>query len=180
MAALLPISSAMSSRAVAALIPRIPRRRCADPESPYSATAFAGSTPTTSYNGNKRNNPPPMTWNAALRHPSILRAELVVLPEIGPIPYDRPISHRAWRASTHLARLRSAIRKTGQDGLCQSRFRCRHGAQRRPDTRSRSSPPITVSRRRSTARRVIGVIASAECSPLTIWFGRRSNAEPRC
>lgn len=59
-------------------------------QSPYSATAFAGSTPT-SYNGNKRNNPPPMTWNGGAM-PSVDPVEptMVVLPQIGPVPYERP------------------------------------------------------------------------------------------
>ncbi|MDE1992132.1 MAG: septal ring lytic transglycosylase RlpA family protein, partial [Rhizobiaceae bacterium] len=60
-------------------------------QSPYAATAFAGSTPNSSYNENKRNNPPPMTWNGGAM-PSVDPVEptMVVLPTIGPIPYDRP------------------------------------------------------------------------------------------
>ena len=60
-------------------------------QSPYSATAFAGSTPNTAYNGNKRNNPPPMTWNGGSM-PAVESVEptTVVLPLIGPIPYERP------------------------------------------------------------------------------------------
>ncbi|MEZ2219554.1 septal ring lytic transglycosylase RlpA family protein [Rhizobium sp. RCC_161_2] len=58
--------------------------------SPNSAVAFAGSTPTNS-NVGKHNNPPPMTWNGGAA-PSVDPVEptLVVLPMIGPIPYERP------------------------------------------------------------------------------------------
>lgn len=58
--------------------------------SPYSTTAFAGSTPTAPSNGN-RNNPPPMTWNGgAMPSADAVEPTLVVLPMIGPVPYERP------------------------------------------------------------------------------------------
>ena len=67
-----------------ALVP-IPR------QSPNSGTAFADSTPNTAYNSNKRNNPPPMTWNGG-PVPSVESAQpvMIVLPQIGPIPRERP------------------------------------------------------------------------------------------
>lgn len=64
-------------------------------QSPYSATAFADA-PKAASNGDKRNNLPPMTWNGGPM-PTAEPAEpvMVVLPQIGPIPYERPgSSHR--------------------------------------------------------------------------------------
>lgn len=64
-------------------------------QSPYSATAFA-DTPKAASNNDKRNNLPPMTWNGGPM-PTTEAAEptMVVLPQIGPIPYERPgSSHR--------------------------------------------------------------------------------------
>ncbi|SCB39486.1 rare lipoprotein A [Rhizobium hainanense] len=60
-------------------------------QSPYATTAFAGSTPDAGYNGNKRNNPPPMEWNGgAMPAAETADPTMVVLPRIGPIPYERP------------------------------------------------------------------------------------------
>ncbi|MGY5776923.1 septal ring lytic transglycosylase RlpA family protein [Rhizobium sp. LEGMi135b] len=60
-------------------------------QSPYATTAFAGSTPDGGYNGNKRNNPPPMEWNGgAMPAAETVDPTMVVLPRIGPIPYERP------------------------------------------------------------------------------------------
>jgi rare lipoprotein A len=60
-------------------------------QSPYAATAFAGPTPDAGYNAGKRNNPPPMEWNGGPM-PAAEPADpaLIVLPRIGPIPYERP------------------------------------------------------------------------------------------
>nr|WP_246703229.1 MULTISPECIES: septal ring lytic transglycosylase RlpA family protein [unclassified Rhizobium] len=60
-------------------------------KAPYSTTAFAGSTPDAGYKGGKRNDPPPMEWNGGAM-PAAESAEpsMVVLPRIGPIPYERP------------------------------------------------------------------------------------------
>lgn len=59
-------------------------------QSPYSATAFADA-PKPAYNGDKRNNPPPMTWNGgALPAAESAEPVMIVLPQIGPIPRERP------------------------------------------------------------------------------------------
>jgi rare lipoprotein A len=63
----------------------------------YSATAFAGSTPT-GYNnantGNRASKLPPMSWNGGTTpsaDPSDAGAStLLLLPQIGPVPYERP------------------------------------------------------------------------------------------
>ena len=59
-------------------------------QSPYSTTAFADA-PKPAYNGEKRNNLSPMTWNGGAM-PSVESAEpvMIVLPQIGPIPRERP------------------------------------------------------------------------------------------
>ncbi len=60
-------------------------------QSPYSATAFADSTPDAGYSANKRNNPPPMMWNGgAMPAAEPMEPTMIVLPRIGPIPYERP------------------------------------------------------------------------------------------
>ncbi len=65
-------------------------------QSPYSATAFADSTPDAGYSASKRNNPPPMMWNGgAMPAAEPMEPTMIVLPRIGPIPYERPdISRR--------------------------------------------------------------------------------------
>ncbi|ENN87124.1 rare lipoprotein A precursor protein [Rhizobium freirei PRF 81] len=65
-------------------------------QSPYSATAFSGSTPDAGYTRGKSNNPPPMMWNGGAM-PAVESAApgTIVLPQIGPIPYERPdFTHR--------------------------------------------------------------------------------------
>ncbi len=60
-------------------------------QSPYSATAFADSTPDAGYSASKRNNPPPMMWNGgAMPAAEPMEPTMIVLPRIGPIPYERP------------------------------------------------------------------------------------------
>nr|WP_152092831.1 septal ring lytic transglycosylase RlpA family protein [Rhizobium sp. NBRC 114257] len=60
-------------------------------QSPYSATAFADSTPDGGYNATKRNDPPPMTWNGgAMPAAEAADPTMIVLPRIGPIPRERP------------------------------------------------------------------------------------------
>ncbi|WP_267550912.1 septal ring lytic transglycosylase RlpA family protein [Rhizobium rhizogenes] len=60
-------------------------------QSPYATTAFADA-PKPAYNNDKRNNnPPPMMWNGGAM-PSVESAQpvMIVLPQIGPIPRERP------------------------------------------------------------------------------------------